>query len=212
MGARNQNQGQFVAPDTRVSALGESGSRHYIANLCLLFSNLRKGKLHYIRPVGRSISRHGVTLWSWYWSRDRYRDHFGLENVLQTSLVTPYSVTFWSRNGLQTGLETILVSKTVSRSGLVTQCSVGRSVGWLVSPFIFLPFLLYNKLEQKKNKDHHSSKRFALFTWSSLCMLFILTSWITRNINSLFLSFCLISGTRLNHGATYSLYQSARKI
>ena len=30
-----------------------------IENLCLLFSNLRKGRLHYIRPVGWSV---GVTI------------------------------------------------------------------------------------------------------------------------------------------------------
>ena len=32
------------------------------------------------------------------------RDHFGLENVLETGLVTLGSVTFWSQNGLETGL------------------------------------------------------------------------------------------------------------
>ena len=45
-----------------------------------------------------------------FWSQKGSRDQ------------SPYSVTFWSQNGLHTGLETILVSKTVSRSGLVTQC------------------------------------------------------------------------------------------
>ena len=60
-----------------------------IANLCLLFSNPRKGRLHYIRPVGRSVST-----------------------------------------------------------------------------LIFL--LLYNRLEQKKDKDQNSNKRFPLFTWCSL--------------------------------------------
>ena len=59
-----------------------------------------------------------MTFWCRYWSRDRNRDHFGLENGLETGLVTLGSVTFWSQNGL----ETILVSKKVSRSGLVTQC------------------------------------------------------------------------------------------
>ena len=29
--------------------------------------------------------------------------HFGLGNGLETSLVTLYSVTFWSQNGLETG-------------------------------------------------------------------------------------------------------------
>ena len=31
------------------------GKLKRIANLCLLFSNLRKGRLHYIRPVGQSV-------------------------------------------------------------------------------------------------------------------------------------------------------------
>ena len=37
------------------------GARRKIANLCLLFSNLRKGRLHYIRPVGWSVG------WSVSW-------------------------------------------------------------------------------------------------------------------------------------------------
>ena len=44
---------------------------------------------------------------------------------------------------------------------------MGQLVGCSVSPLISLPFLLYNRLEQKKNKDQNSNKRFALFTWSS---------------------------------------------
>ena len=47
--------------------------------------------------------RQSVTFWYRYWSRDRSRDHFGLENGLETSLVTLGSVTFWSQNGLETG-------------------------------------------------------------------------------------------------------------
>ena len=49
------------------------------------------------------ISDQSVTFWCRYWSRDRSRDHFGLENGLETSLVTLGSVTFWSQNGLETG-------------------------------------------------------------------------------------------------------------
>ena len=45
-----------------------------------------------------------VTFWCRYWSRDRNWDHFGLEYGLETSLVTLGSVTFWSQNGLETGL------------------------------------------------------------------------------------------------------------
>ena len=41
-----------------------------------------------------------VTFWCGYRSRDRNRDHFGLENGIETSLVTQGSVTFWSQNGL----------------------------------------------------------------------------------------------------------------
>ena len=44
-----------------------------------------------------------MTFWCLYQSRDRNRDHFGLENGLETSLVTLCSVTFWSQNGLKTG-------------------------------------------------------------------------------------------------------------
>ena len=44
-----------------------------------------------------------MIFWCRYWSRDRSRDHFGLENGLETSLVTLGSVTFWSQNGLETG-------------------------------------------------------------------------------------------------------------
>ena len=44
-----------------------------------------------------------VTFWCRYRSRDRNRDHFGLENGLETSLVNLGSVTFGSQNGLETG-------------------------------------------------------------------------------------------------------------
>ena len=49
-------------------------------------------------------SEQSVTFWCRYWSRDRSRDHFGLKNGLETSLVTLGSVTFWSQNCLETSL------------------------------------------------------------------------------------------------------------
>ena len=45
-----------------------------------------------------------LIFWCRYRSRDWNWDHFSLENGLETSLVTLGSVTFWSQNGLETGL------------------------------------------------------------------------------------------------------------
>ena len=42
------------------------GQRLQVANLCLLFSKLRKGRLHCIRPVGQSVAR--SVGWSAGWS------------------------------------------------------------------------------------------------------------------------------------------------
>ena len=74
----------------------------------------------------RSTTWQSVTFWCRYWFRHRNRHHFGLENGPETSLVTLSRVIFWSRNGLKTGIETILVSKTVSRPGLVKRYHLGK--------------------------------------------------------------------------------------
>ena len=151
----------------------------------------------------QSVGRQSVTFWSWYWSRD----HFGLKKGLGTSL---HIVSHFGLKMVSTLVLRPFWSQKRSRDP-VSSLSVSRSVGWLVSPLIFLPFLLCNRLEQKKNKDQNSN------IWGLHCLLdlvfagfLLLTSWIKRNINSLFLSICLISGKRLSHGATYSLYQRAR--
>ena len=190
MGARNETQGQFVATDTSVSALRESASRDYIANLCLLFSNPRKGRLHYIRPVGQLVSRQGV----WYFGLDTCL-HTPIETILVSKIFSKSvsSLSIVSHFGLHTGLETILVPKTVSRSGLVTLC---QSVGWLVGVTIYFPsFSFVYQIRTEKNKDQNSN------IWDLHCLLglvyagfLLLTSWITRNINSLFLlSYFLLS-------------------
>ena len=38
-----------------------------------------------------------------FWCQYRNQDHFGLKNGLETSLITPGSVTFLSQNGLEAG-------------------------------------------------------------------------------------------------------------
>ena len=71
------------------------------------------------------------------------------------------------RDGRELRIFTFYFLTSKRQIALYSPCwLVGRLGGWLVSPLIFR--LLYNKLEQKKNKDQNSNKRFALFTWSSL--------------------------------------------
>ena len=79
-----------------------------------------------------------VTFCCRYRSRDQNRDHFGLKNGLETSLVTLGSVTFWSQNGLETGSRPFwsrkwsrdLVSSLSGWQADVSINSKNRAKGW----------------------------------------------------------------------------------